>query len=63
MVYAKDDPVIPSTGFDNLPESLTLQPVNHGGHCAFVQSLHEPAWIDQYLVTQFQCRLGHIGQS
>lgn len=48
IVYAEDDPVIPSSGFANLPESLNLVATPYGGHCAFVHHRAEPRWIDRF---------------
>lgn len=53
IVYAEDDPVIPSGGFLNLPDTLHLTPVARGGHCAFIEGLNQPAWIDRLLTENF----------
>ncbi len=57
IVFAEDDPVIPAQGFAVLPDSITLKPVRHGGHCAFVSHPARPAWSDRYLVEGFRERL------
>ena len=57
VIYAEDDPVIPASGFSALPDSLTLIPTSHGGHCAFVERPWQPTWTDDYLVAHFQQRL------
>jgi uncharacterized protein len=55
-VYAaEDDPVIPATDLDALarPPSLELIRVPTGGHCAFLESLDGPSWMDRQLVELF----------
>ncbi|MCB1685648.1 MAG: alpha/beta fold hydrolase [Pseudomonadales bacterium] len=57
IVYAEDDPVIPCSGFLNLPDTLHLTRVARGGHCAFVERLNQPAWIDRLLTENFSAAL------
>ncbi|MBH81235.1 MAG: alpha/beta hydrolase [Gammaproteobacteria bacterium] len=48
IVFAEDDPVIPPSGFEGLPDSLELVRVPRGGHCAFVTQPHKPTWVDHF---------------
>ena len=53
IVYAADDPVIPAGGFADLPASVNVVGMSHGGHCAFVTRPAEPSWIDHFAVARF----------
>lgn len=53
IVYSEDDPVIPASDFNGLPDSLNIDAISHGGHCAFVQAPWQSAWIDGYLAGKF----------
>jgi predicted alpha/beta-fold hydrolase len=53
IVYAEDDPVIPTSGFADLPASLKVVPIRRGGHCAFVTKPSEASWIDHFAVAEF----------
>ena len=56
IVYAEDDPVIPAAGFASLPGGIETVPCRHGGHCAFIQDIRKPTWVDDYLVHHFEAR-------
>jgi predicted alpha/beta-fold hydrolase len=53
IVYSEDDPVIPASDFRALPGSLQITALRHGGHCAFIESLTAPTWIDRFLSAKF----------
>ncbi len=53
ILYAGDDPVIPSEDFGHLPPSITLKALSQGGHCAFIENLRQASWADRYLSTHF----------
>ena len=57
VVYAKDDPVIPSSDFTMLPATLDVRATAYGGHCGFVYSPRGPSWIDQFLSDHFSRKL------
>ncbi len=57
VVYAKDDPVIPAAHFEELPSTVAVTGLDHGGHCAFLTSPAQPSWVDDYLVSFFRSRL------
>jgi predicted alpha/beta-fold hydrolase len=57
VLYAEDDPVIPASGFRELPGSLTLAASTHGGHCGFVEHPARATWADRFLVDHFSERL------
>lgn len=58
VIYAEDDPVIPAAGFTRLPAGIETVATRHGGHCAFIQDIRKPTWVDDYLVRYFESRLG-----
>ena len=53
VVYAEDDPVIPADSFRNLPSSLDVTALRHGGHCAFIHTPWQPTWSDRFLADRF----------
>jgi predicted alpha/beta-fold hydrolase len=53
IVYSEDDPVIPAGDFRGLPKQLELTALRHGGHCAFIEQLSAPTWIDRFLSAKF----------
>lgn len=53
IIFSEDDPVIPAADFQNLPPQLEITALTHGGHCAFVESLTSPSWIDRFLPAKF----------
>jgi predicted alpha/beta-fold hydrolase len=53
IVFSEDDPVIPADNFRNLPGSLEVTALRHGGHCAFIQTPWQPTWIDRFLADRF----------
>ena len=57
VVYAKEDPVIPSSDFIALPRTLDVRATEYGGHCGFVDSPGGPSWIDQFLTDHFSHKL------
>jgi len=54
ILYAGDDPVIPSEDFARLPASITLEAIAQGGHCAFIDDLRQATWADRYLSAHFR---------
>ncbi len=57
ILYAADDPVIPSEDFAHLPPSITLKALKQGGHCAFIDNLRKATWADRYLSSHFRREL------
>jgi uncharacterized protein len=55
LFAAEDDPVIPAADLDTLarPAALELVRVPTGGHCAFLDRLDGPSWIDRQLAALF----------
>ena len=53
IVFSTDDPVIPAEDFLDLPASLEVTSLNHGGHCAFIHTPWQPTWIDNFLADTF----------
>ena len=54
VVAADDDPIIPSAGFADLPETIDVVRVPFGGHCGFIERLRGPSWIDRYAAEWFE---------
>ena len=53
IVYAEDDPVIPTSGFTALPTNIELVKVARGGHCAFVTQPWTHSWVDRFAAERF----------
>jgi predicted alpha/beta-fold hydrolase len=54
VVFAEDDPVIPAESFRALPDTIRTVATRFGGHCAFVETLPEPTWVDRHIVEHFE---------
>ena len=48
ILAAGDDPIIPAKHYANLPDSISLDWVNHGGHGAFLENWQFESWCDRY---------------
>ena len=48
ILAAGDDPIIPAKHYANLPESVSLDWVDHGGHGAFLENWQFESWCDRY---------------
>lgn len=53
IVYSEDDPVIPASDFRGLPAQLEVNALRHGGHCAFIEQLSGPTWVDKFVTAKF----------
>ena len=55
IVSSEDDPVIPIADLDKIkqPSQLSISRQQYGSHCAFLQGLSCPSWIDDYAVRYF----------
>jgi predicted alpha/beta-fold hydrolase len=54
IIAAADDPVVPSADFIDLPDSVQVEVMPQGGHCAFIDSYRLTSYIDRYGVNHFQ---------
>lgn len=52
IVTAADDPIIPVSDFDLIPAmpSLTLEVLDRGGHCGFIENWRMESWIEKRLI-------------
>lgn len=48
ILAAADDPVVPAAAFMALPESVNVNLIKQGGHCAFVDSYSMTSFADRY---------------
>lgn len=48
ILAAGDDPIIPAIHYANLPDSISLDWVDHGGHGAFLENWQFESWCDRY---------------
>ena len=48
ILAAGDDPIIPAKHYANLPDSISLDWVDHGGHGAFLENWQFESWCDRY---------------
>lgn len=48
ILAAGDDPIIPAKHYANLPDSISLDWVDYGGHGAFLENWQFESWCDRY---------------
>jgi predicted alpha/beta-fold hydrolase len=55
ILTAKDDPVIPVSGFEKLelPANVELDIAPYGGHCGFIRGWGMTSYTDDYIATRF----------
>lgn len=55
ILFAKDDPVIPSRDLERIarPDSLSLTVTEHGGHCGFVENYRLQNWAERQIARLF----------
>lgn len=56
LLTSEDDPIIPARDLERLarPAQLQISITRFGGHCGFVENLHQPSWIDGKILEIFQ---------
>ncbi|MDX1379642.1 MAG: alpha/beta fold hydrolase [Xanthomonadales bacterium] len=56
VLTAADDPVVPVSDFENLPEipALEVRVAPYGGHCGFISSWRLDSWVESVISNQFQ---------
>jgi predicted alpha/beta-fold hydrolase len=57
ILAAKDDPIIPPQHYSNLPNSLTVEMTDRGGHTAYIKNWRLESWLDDYAEAFFTPRL------
>ena len=57
IVAAADDPIIPAHFYERLPETITVDLIDRGGHGAFLENWQLDSWIDRYSCQFFNQRL------
>ena len=53
VLVAKDDPIIPFSQFANLPDSLSIEFTDKGGHGAYLKNWQLESWLDDYVEQHF----------
>ena len=48
VVAAADDPIIPAHFYQQLPDSVTVDLIDRGGHGAFLENWQLDSWVDRY---------------
>ena len=48
IVAAADDPIIPAHFYEQLPDSVTVDLIDRGGHGVFLENWQLDSWIDRY---------------
>lgn len=54
VLASQDDPIIPFSAFAQLPESVTVEVTEQGGHGAYLEDWSMGSWLDGYAVRYFQ---------
>lgn len=56
VITSRDDPVIPVEDFQRVarPDTLQLEIVDHGGHCAFLDSYRMTSWVEKRMEQLFR---------
>ncbi len=56
LIAAADDPVIPIADLDDLatPAALSVQVMQHGGHCAFLEDYRLRSWLDRTVLAELE---------
>ncbi len=64
IVTALDDPIIPAHDFHQLKLSMSMSMniLNAGGHCGFVEQINGPSWIAQHLAHVMRRAVGMTDQ-
>jgi len=57
LVAAADDTIIPAHFYECLPETITVDLIDRGGHGAFLENWQLDSWIDRYSCQFFTQRL------
>ena len=57
IVAAADDPIIPAHFYERLPETITVDLIDRGGHGAFLENWQLDSWVDRYSCRFFSQRL------
>ena len=60
VLTASDDPVVPVTDFEGLPEvpALEVHVTRHGGHCGFIRSWSMDSWVEHVITRAMRASLG-----
>jgi len=55
VLAAKDDPIVPDQPLAQLEphDNLTIERTEFGGHCGFVQNLHDVSYADRFMLDWF----------
>lgn len=54
VLASRDDPIIPFSDFAGLPDSVTVEITDQGGHGAYLENWKMASWLDGYAVRYFQ---------
>ena len=56
ILTAADDPVVPVSDTDTLPENpyLEIEITSHGGHCGYLKNWKLESWAEDYILDRFQ---------
>ena len=57
ILAANDDPIIPVSQYDDLPDSLTFHSTPRGGHGGYLDSWRLSSWADKYAIHHFNTTL------
>lgn len=57
ILAAKDDPIIDFRQYENLPESISIDLTERGGHGAYIENWQLESWVDHYIVNHFKQEL------
>jgi uncharacterized protein len=54
IITAADDPIIPIQDFQSLPrpEALSIEVLDRGGHCGFIENWRMESWIERRLLAE-----------
>jgi hypothetical protein len=63
ILAAGDDPIIPKHHYSNLPDTISLDWVDQGGHGAFLENWQFDSWCDRYSCAFFQQHLEPLPHS
>lgn len=55
ILAAKDDPIVPDEPLRAVDETghLKIHRTDHGGHCGFINNLHDPSYADRFMLSWF----------
>ena len=57
IIAAADDPIIPAHFYDHLPDSISVDLIERGGHGAFLENWQLDSWVDRYCGHYFDQQL------